>query len=154
MLAEMTPEDLQQNIDAVVENLIEKPKNLDDEARRHIKEIRSGAYLFNRKNLLAKILKNDKHLIKLSDLLLFYDHFVVDYSQRKKFSSRFTGSTPVVAAEIKGEENAESNVEVTTDVSTEEDVKVFEESSHVIEISNHALFKKCMHLFPISSACP
>ena len=85
----------------------------------------------------------------------------MDSSQRKKFPSRFTGSATAdththTDTEIQGEGNAESNVVVTSDISIEQeekvDEKVFKESSPVIEISNHAIFKKCMNLFPISSA--
>ena len=145
-LSAMTAEEFQHNIDAVVENLTEKPKNLDDEARRHVEEIRSGCYLFSRRYMLAKLLRNDQNPINLPHILKFYDQFILSTTKRKKFSSRFTGSA-VTAAAATPADTVNTPVAV---VEEDDQVLVKDYDKHVVEIKNHTLFKKYMSLLPIT----
>lgn len=89
-LAAFTDEELQKNILAVVEKLLEKPKNLDQESTRFWNEIISANYLFDRKERLAKHLKT----VVLSDVLNFFDSFLSASSpKRRKCSSQFFGKS-------------------------------------------------------------
>ena len=87
-LAAFTDEELQKNILAVVEKLLEKSKNLDQESTRFWNEITSANYLFDRKERLAKHLKT----VVLSDVLNFFDTYLSASSpRRRKCSSQFFG---------------------------------------------------------------
>eukprot|EP01041_Mallomonas_annulata_P009052 gene9052-18749_t len=88
VLEKLSEEDLKSNIQAVIEKLVEKPKNLDQETQRHWQEISSSTYLFNRRQLQADFLQN----IKLSDVMLFYKMYIMPNDTRRKFTSQFYGA--------------------------------------------------------------
>jgi secreted Zn-dependent insulinase-like peptidase len=88
-LADTTAEDFQSNVTAVIELLLEKPKNLKGESNVFADEINSGAYLFNRKIKQADFLKT----VKLQDANDFFDRFISPGSTlRTKVSSQFFGA--------------------------------------------------------------
>ena len=87
-LGAFTEEELKTNIQAVIEKLLEKPKNLDQESMRHWEEIKNAFYLFDRKERLAKHLRN----VKLSDCTEFFDLYIAAQSgERRKVSSQLFG---------------------------------------------------------------
>ena len=87
-LESFTVEELNTNIQAVIEKLLEKPKNLDQESSRYWDEIKNATYLFDRKDRLAKYLQT----VVLQDVLSFFDNFIAaDSMRRKKCSSQFFG---------------------------------------------------------------
>ena len=83
-----TEEELKTNIQAVIEKLLEKPKNLDSESGNYWEEIKSNLYLFDRKERLANYLRN----VKLSDCTEFFDRYISAHSaERRKSSSQLYG---------------------------------------------------------------
>lgn len=102
LLADMTLEELNTNIRATIEKLIEKPKNLDEETGALWDEIRKTMYLFDRKALKADylrgVLKANKECKDVSDcnflkdIKSFYDiHLRAASDCRRKFSAQFYG---------------------------------------------------------------
>eukprot|EP01034_Spumella_vulgaris_P021908 gene21909-27985_t len=83
-LAAYSEEKFASFVTAVVEKLIEKPKNIDEESGRYWEEIRTGRYLFDRKKQLCG--RAPVHSG-------FYDRYLLDRALRVKFSSQFYGST-------------------------------------------------------------
>lgn len=118
VLEAVSAEALADNIQAVIELLLEKPKNLQKETNRFWGEISSGTYLFDRKIREANFLRT----VTLDDILEFYDIFVSPLSaQRTKFSSQFFGAKrPYPSAEPAG----------------------------VVLVTNHTTFKRAMRLLP------
>jgi secreted Zn-dependent insulinase-like peptidase len=93
----MTAEELGENVTAVVEKLLERPKNVDQEGDQLWVEVKAGTYWFERKNVLARVLKREA---SVSSLLSFYDSFVAGPT-RVKFSSQFYGKgTTYVRADV------------------------------------------------------
>ena len=87
-LGAFTDEELQTNIQAVVEKLLEKPKNLDQESSNYWGEIKTATYLFDRKARLAKYLRS----VTLEECLDYFDqYFAVGGADRRKCSSQFYG---------------------------------------------------------------
>jgi secreted Zn-dependent insulinase-like peptidase len=87
-LGAFTEEELKTDSQAVIEKLLEKPKNLDQESMRHWEEIKNAFYLFDRNERLAKHLRN----VKLSDCTEFFDLFIAAQSgERRKVSSQLYG---------------------------------------------------------------
>jgi insulysin len=87
-LAGLSAEELQNNIQAVRERLLEKPKNLDQESSQYWEEIKNATYLFDRKERLALFLCT----VTLEDCVVFFDrHISKGSSERKKCSSQFFG---------------------------------------------------------------
>lgn len=88
-LCQMTQEEFQSNVKAVIESLLEKPKNLKGETNSFFDEINSGAYMFNRKIAQADFLKTSR----LQDIIDVFDRFVSPGStMRTKMSSQFYGA--------------------------------------------------------------
>jgi insulysin len=124
-LGAFTDEELQTNIQAVVEKLLEKPKNLDQESSRYWEEIKSASYLFDRKARLAKYLRS----VTLKECLEYFDqYFAVGGADRRKCSSQFYG---------KGTKYPKP--------SSDPKVVIIKDSSH---------FKRTMSLEPIRSYLP
>jgi len=93
-LAAMTAEELQTNITACVDQLREKPKNLDVEAARLWEEVESGLYLFTRKAQKAEYLLGgaDGAGLGLGEVLEFFDTYLnANSARRTKFCSEFYG---------------------------------------------------------------
>jgi insulysin len=94
-LEECTAEKLQTFIQAVVEKLVEKPKNIDEETDRMWGEVKSNTYLFDRKARCASCLQTLP--LSVDMLLSFYDRFIRGDKKhynphRRKISSQFYGS--------------------------------------------------------------
>lgn len=172
ILTKMEEETFRHYVQAVIENLTEKPKSLDNEASRHLEEIRAGTYLFGRKHLLAKILSDEKR-VTLLRMVEFLDFYFLNSVTRKKFSSQFVGSgaVTVVAAVVDSDTAAaaaavSSNTAATTSGNSDSTVgstavtatsgttaeAEAESTSEVIHtITNHSLFKKSMPLLSVAT---
>mmetsp|Transcript_17982 Transcript_17982/g.16271 ORF Transcript_17982/g.16271 Transcript_17982/m.16271 type:complete len:211 (+) Transcript_17982:721-1353(+) len=83
---------------AIIEKLLEKPKNLSEESKQLLEEIRQQTYLFDRKTILANYLSNK--FIEPSTIRSTVKEFFEIYlsskdqyskSKRSKFSSQFYG---------------------------------------------------------------
>ena len=88
LLLQYTPEMIKENIDAVKDRLLEKSKNLNEDSRKYWSEIKSRTYLFGREKLLSESLSS----ITLTDIIEFYDTYLLSSSSRQKFSSQCYGS--------------------------------------------------------------
>lgn len=118
---------------ATIEKLLEKPKNLSEESQQLMDEIRSNTYLFNRKTLLANYLTsfdnravnsgNSAANVIRSEIVEYFQAFVLNKSSRKKFSSHFYGSNSLYPISDNG-----SNI-----------------------ITDPSAFKRKMYLFPTLS---
>ena len=112
------------NKKSCIENLLEKPKNLDKESAGYFSEISSGCYFFTRKQKMAKFIGT----ISKDDLMNFYSAFMLPESNRRcKFSSQFFGC------------------EQDTPPTLTEDNKIF-------LVRNPTKFKNAMPLRPLSSS--
>jgi insulysin len=89
LLASMSADILSSNIKAVIELLLERPKNLQKETSRFWGEINSGSYLFDRNEKEADFLRS----VTLQDASDFFCMFISPLSTvRTKFSSQFFGA--------------------------------------------------------------
>lgn len=89
LLLEYTETQINENIEAVKDKLLEKPKNLNEGSRNYWSEIKSRAYLFGREKLLAEALTP----LTLNDIIEFYDTYLSSSSSsRQKFSSQCFGA--------------------------------------------------------------
>ena len=89
LLLQYTPEQVQENIEAVKDRLLEKPKNLNEGSRQYWSEIKARTYLFGREKLLSEALTP----ITLNEIIEFYDTYLLSTSSsRQKFSSQCFGA--------------------------------------------------------------
>lgn len=159
----MAEEEFNTNIQAVIENFLERPKNLDEESGSLWDEIVAGTYLFPRKQLLADVLRTTD----LPSVITFFETHIFDTSSRRKFSSQYVGTGATATADatttdtyvdgVKDEsEKRESEEEVSeVPISTEEPTRrrpilSASEGPKKVYIWNHATFKKSMPLLPVS----
>ncbi|KAJ1414617.1 Metalloenzyme, LuxS/M16 peptidase-like protein, partial [Ochromonadaceae sp. CCMP2298] len=101
-LGAMGEAEFEENVTAVVEKLLERPKNVDQEGEQLWAEVKSGTYWFARKTVLAGVLRGEGGVggATLPALLSFFDRFVQASPLRSKFSSQFYGKgTRYVRAE-------------------------------------------------------
>lgn len=141
VLETLTAEELNDNIQAVVEKLLEKPKNLDKETMRYWDEITSGSHLFSRRQREADFLRSS---VSLEDLKKFFDRYLVpSSSHRRKFSSQFfgTGHKPCTPAEVINEGVEEGDSPVVSPHS-------------VVLIKDYIDFKRKCSLLPVKSNPP
>ena len=169
-LVSMDDATFRHNVEAVIENLTEKPKSLDKEANRHLDELRAGFYLYGRKQLLAKIL-SDTTTVTPARMLAFFDLYFLNTENRKKFSCQFSGSGStsveaqqtavsvegVTAVELEsvdvsdtaGTADATAKTAPTTAVEVDQPAVVSSDRD-VVYVTDHALFKKSMPLLCLS----
>lgn len=92
----MTDEFLAVNVTAVIENLLEPPKNIDKESKLMWNEISSACYDFSRNMKLAERLTS----ITVSDVKCFFDKYIRFGSpHRVKFTSQYFGKDADVSAQ-------------------------------------------------------
>ena len=99
-LAAMAPEEYQAYVQAVIEKLVEKPKNLNEETEAYWHEIKSAMFWFPRRHVLAKVLRSEAFSTS-AHVLEFFDRFIAatastsssSSSSRIKFSSQFYGKS-------------------------------------------------------------
>lgn len=165
-LVSMDDATFQHNVEAVIENLTEKPKSLDKEANRHLDELRAGCYLYGRKQLLATIL-SDKTMVTQKRMLAFFDLYFLNVANRKKFSCQFagSGSTSVEGQSTEAAAEGSTGVELesvdvsdatgtsaTVNTTTSTAVEVGQSGgSDIVYVTDHALFKKSMPLLCLSN---
>lgn len=88
-LTSLTPEAFAANVQAVVDMIVEKDKNLTEETSRHWSEIASRAYLFDRNVREAATVAS----LTPEDLLEFYDdNFSKQGARRRKVSTWVYGN--------------------------------------------------------------
>lgn len=93
-LALYTNDSIQSNINATIEGLLEKPKNLSEEASKYWNSIISKKYLFNSDAMVASYLQSNT--ITVSEVLDFYSRMLLSSSNsRRKFSSQYYGKDTV-----------------------------------------------------------
>lgn len=85
----LTEEALSMNIAAVCDSMLEKPKNMEQDSQSFWNEVANKSYIFDRKLRLVHHLKSK---VQLSDVLMFYDRYVLTSTTRRKFSSQFYGA--------------------------------------------------------------
>jgi len=88
-LVDIKDEDFGTNRQAVVDKLLEKPKNLNEETNRIWQEVQSGRYEFQHAKKQADAVRA---LVK-ADVIAFFDRFIAaDAPLRRKFSAQTYGS--------------------------------------------------------------
>eukprot|EP00903_Cladosiphon_okamuranus_P017869 g16444.t1 len=96
-LTSLTKEEFAVNVRAVVESLLEKDKNLNEEASRHWKEITDRSYTFDRFFKDAAVVQG----LSQGDLLEFFDHhFSLGGAGRRKLSTWVYGNKHKVPTDI------------------------------------------------------
>jgi len=91
-ITSMTPEEFQVNIDAVVELLLEKNKNLAEESSKYWNVMTNGSYLFQKFQLLGKEVKK----MTVEKVLRFFDKYVArDAPKRRKLCIQVFGKNHV-----------------------------------------------------------
>jgi insulysin len=133
-LPAFTQEVLETNINAVVDLLTEKPKNLNEECNKYFHEVKSATYLFTRKQALAKIIAT----FTTADVQQFMETYLLPNANRKKFCAQLL-SAP---AEIAAKEDADSGDDAAGKEATKDVVQT-------VSIRDPALFKRAMPLLPI-----
>lgn len=95
VLTRMTAETLSMNIAAVVDTLLEKPKNLNEESNKYWDEIDSSLYLFQRNRFMSEYLRSAD--VSLSTVLSFFDEYLsASSAARRKLTSQFFGAAATV----------------------------------------------------------
>ena len=88
-LETMDAAEFELNKSSMVETLLVKYANLNEEMQARLDEIQRGSLVFLRKKAMAKALE----YITRDDILVFYDRYMLNRSpQRRKFSSQFFAS--------------------------------------------------------------
>jgi insulysin len=88
-LVDMPPEEFSANIDAVVQTLTEKKKNLSEEAYAHWRFIAEDTFDFHRLKTIAGMVKT----VSKEDVLKLYDKFILTGSPvRRKLSIQIFGN--------------------------------------------------------------
>ncbi|CAK4076904.1 unnamed protein product [Aphanomyces euteiches] len=90
-LAQLSPEEFQKNIQAVVDALLEKPKTASEECSRFWEEISSETYVFSRRQDVAAYVRS----LALDDVLAFFDESILG-PKRSKCSVHMLGHQHVV----------------------------------------------------------
>ena len=128
MLTSLSDTSLMDNKKACIENLLEKPKNLDKESAKHWSEISSGQYFFTRSKKIAEYVGT----ISREDLVNFYSSFLLPTAKyRCKFSSEFFGCAQKMPSNTSPAKHDKRN--------------------HVVHIRHPTDFKNAMPLMPASS---
>lgn len=129
-LKELTAQELEHNKKAVIDSLLEKPKNLSKEFQNYWNEITTNQFFFSRRDKYAEYVAT----ISREDLLVFYEAFLLPNSgYRRKFSSQFFGCKSKFPPKS-------ANAECSTDESLKE-----------VLISDPAVFKRSMPLMPVQN---
>ena len=101
-LPAFTEVEMKTNIHAVLESLLEKPKNLNEEFNRLFAEIKTATYLFNRKKLLADLVAQ----ITLPAVLEFVNRYLLPNARRRKFSSQLYSAAHAYPAALTNTNNS------------------------------------------------
>jgi secreted Zn-dependent insulinase-like peptidase len=121
-LASQTEEQFKDNVNAVVAKKLEKDKTPWQEATRFWGEISSSAYLFDRKQIEADVLKT----LELREVLAFYDTYIgTGAPSRRLFSGQVFGEGHEVPA-------AEATIG----------------NAKLVQVDDADSFKRSMPLFP------
>lgn len=92
-LADMALEEYQAYVHAVVEKLVEKPKNLNEETEHYWAEIKNAMFWFPRKHVLANVLRSEV-FSATGCLLEFFDRFISASARTIiKYTSQFYGKS-------------------------------------------------------------
>lgn len=134
VLEKMEESKLQTFIDAEVESLLEKPKNLDQETRWMGAEVTKGTYLFDRPQRLAAMLRQEG-LFTVEKMLACFDQFFgKNSSSRTSFSSQLFGKNRAVP--------------------TKQQVLASGQANNVVVVDDVMEFKRQLPLLPIRSYLP
>jgi insulysin len=88
VLADMSVEDFQDNVNSLCEGLLEKPKNLSEESHRHWELITNQSYHFSRLQDIAALIRT----LTLEDVMQFFDRYILASSpHRRKLSVHMYG---------------------------------------------------------------
>lgn len=134
-LAMFTLEKLQENVTAVREQQLEKPKNNYEEFSELWREVDGKTFLFHRKELLATALTRMK--VTVQSLLAFFDLYVARSSPvRRKVASHFYGrGTSYKKQQMKG---SSSNISAPAiEVQYVDDIAQFKRSMPLQAGTNH-----------------
>lgn len=127
MLTSLSDSSLMDNKKACIENLLEKPKNLDKESAKYWSEISSGQYFFSRNKKIAEYVGT----ISRDDLVNFYSSFLLPTSKyRCKYSSEFFGCAQKIPSASK---------------------TASRDGKDIVHIRNPTHFKNAMPLMPAAS---
>ena len=95
----ITDDSLANYLQATIQSLLEKPKNLSEESKQYLEELRLNTYLFDRKLRLANYLSSTSSSAEEASpkdwraiVKEFFQHYVLNEASRRKFSSYFYGS--------------------------------------------------------------
>jgi insulysin len=103
----LTDEQFAENISAVVETLLEKPKNLNEETNHHWSKLEDGSLDFGRKLKEAK----SAGTVTRQEVLAYFDAYLgLNSSLRRKLSVRIHGSNHKLGVELKEEEQQDSEL--------------------------------------------
>jgi len=126
-IVSMDENEFQKNIDAVVEQFLEKNKNLAEESSKYWAVISNRSYMFKKYEMIAEEVKN----ITVRKVLTFFDKYVgKDGVNRKKMSVQVFGK------------NFTKKLENT-------DEKDYGKNLVIIDSQDAVDFKRCMNLFPL-----
>eukprot|EP00752_Nemacystus_decipiens_P002074 g1985.t1 len=174
-LSSLTPEEFAMNVKAVVQNLLEKDKNLGEETRRHWDEISDRSYVFDRSERDADAVRQ----LSQGELLEFYGfYFSPEGLGRKKLSVWAHGNqfpvettaatagaagTLVTSEGVRGAARGGSTVK-DKDAINGEDAAVVDSGGsrgdggrrgrEVVMIEDYAEFKRSMPLLPLRKPSP
>ena len=87
VVAALTPEGLALHTQAAIEKLLERPKNLDEETRRHWGEIQDGRCIFDMRPRCCAVLR----AVTVDEVAAAYRAFLLPSPERTKWSAHFFG---------------------------------------------------------------
>lgn len=93
--------------------------------------------------MLVEVLRS----LKLSDVVAFFDEFIFQANSRTKFSSQFCSVTSKSVYAV----SQPSQTDITTATTDLVSTTVATIAAPVVDIKDHALFKRSMPLHPVSA---
>lgn len=135
VLATMEEATLQTFINAEIESLLEKPKNLDQETRWFSAELTKGTYLFDRGQRLVALLRREGLYTVQKMQEMFDKYFGLQSDARTSFSSQLFGKNRRVPT--KSEALAAFTAEGRTNVTIVEDIMEFKRRLPLLPLPSH-----------------
>lgn len=135
VLATMDETTLQTFINAEIESLLEKPKNLDQETRWFSAELTKGTYLFDRGQRLVALLRREGLYSVQKMQEMFDKYFGLQSAARTSFSSQLFGKNRRVPT--KAEALAAFDAEGRTNVTIVEDIMEFKRRLPLLPLPSH-----------------
>ena len=160
-IANLTDDELSDNIQAVVTQKLEKPKNLNEESLKYWEEINSGGLMFDRRETSAAEVQK----LSRADVLAFFDKFIASEAPERrkiavhcfatnKWATAFDAASPAPAGATDATATSEAETvtasETTAPTSPAADSEVAPSvPAPIISVSDPRTFRREQAVYPL-----